>query len=103
MGRMLRFALTEDVPTRIDLAMVRAGKILISNIGPQPVRIAYETIGGTGDGAGLANAQNYYTLPVGTEYVFDCGPGVGLLTQGQQMFLACTGGVATVEVWIANE
>ena len=94
--------MTEDIPERIDLGMVRPGKVLISNIGPTDVRIGYEIIGGVGHGAGLANSQNYYTLPSGNEYVFDCGPGVGLLAQQQQMFFAVTGGVATIEVWIAN-
>ena len=31
MGRILRLALTEDVPERIDLGMIRPGKILIKN------------------------------------------------------------------------
>ena len=46
--------------------------------------------------------MNYYSLGAGNEYVFDCGPGVGVLAQQQQLFFAVTGGAATLEVWIAN-
>ena len=103
MGRILRLALTEDVPERIDLGMVRPGKILIKNThATLDVRVGYETIGGVGQGAGLAGAVNYYSLGPGNEYVFDCGPGVGLLAQDQQMYFAITGGAGTIEVWIAN-
>ena len=79
MGRILRIALTEDTPTRVDLAMVRPGKLLIKNTSSTiDVRIGYDTVGGIGDGAGLAGAVNYYSLGAGNEYVFDCGPGVGI-------------------------
>ena len=39
----------------------------------------------------------------GNEYVFDCGPGVGVVAQNQSMFFAVTGGTATVEVWVATD
>ncbi len=103
MGRILRLSLTEDTPTRVDLAMIRPGKLLIKNTSATiDVRIGYDTVGGIGDGAGLAGGQNYYTLGAGNEYVFDCGPGVGVLAQDQQLYIGCTGGVSTVEIWIAN-
>ena len=104
MGRILRIALTEDTPTRVDLAMVRPGKILIKNTSATiDVRIGYDTVGGIGDGAGLAGAVNYYSLGAGNEYVFDCGPGVGVLAQNQSLFIAVTGGTATVEIWVATD
>ena len=103
MGRILRIDLAEDTPKEVDLKMVRPGKLLISNTSATlDVRSGYETIGGVGAGTGLANAQNYYSLGAGNEYVFDCGPGVGLLAQDQQLYIGCTGGVSTVEIWIAN-
>ena len=104
MGRILRLALVEDTPTRVDLAMVRPGKLLIKNTSATlAVRIAYETVGGLGAGTGLAGAQNYYSLGAGNEYVFDCGPGVGVVAQNQSMFFAVTGGTATVEIWVATD
>ena len=103
MGRILRIALAEDTPERIDLGMVRPGKILIKNTSTTlDVRVGYDTVGGVGQGAGLAGAVNYYPLGAGNEYVFDCGPGVGVVAQQQQLFFAVTGGTATLEVWIAN-
>jgi len=103
LGRMLRIALAEDDPREIDLKMIRPGKLLIKNTSATlDVRIAYETVGGLGAGTGLAGAQNYYSLGAGNEYVFDCGPGVGVLAQDQQLYIGCTGGVSTVEIWIAN-
>ena len=103
MGRILRLSLTEDTPTRVDLAMVRPGKLLIKNTSATiDVRIGYDTVGGIGDGTGLAGAVNYYSLGAGNEYVFDCGPGVGLVAQQQQLFFNCATGSAVLEVWIAN-
>ncbi len=103
MGRILRIALAEDVPERIDLAFQRPGKLLIKNTSATlDVRIGYDTVGGVGQGAGLAGGVNYYSLGAGNEYVFDIAPGVGDLVQDQQMYFAVTGGTATIEVWIAN-
>ncbi len=103
MGRILRIALTEDTPERIDLGFTRPGKLLIKNTSTTlDVRIGYDTVGGVGDGAGLAGAVNYYSLGAGNEYVFDIAPDIGKLVQDQQMYFAVTGGTATVEVWIAN-
>ena len=104
MGRILRIDLAEDTPKEVDLKMVRPGKLLISNTSATlDVRIGYETIGGVGQGTGLANAQNYYSLGAGNEYVFDCGPGVGVLAQNQSLFIAVTGGTATVKIWVATD
>ena len=59
MGRILRLSLAEDTPTRVDLAMIRPGKLLIKNTSATiDVRIGYDTVGGIGDGAGLAGAVN---------------------------------------------
>ena len=104
MGRILRIALVEDTPERIDLGFTRPGKLLIKNTSTTlDVRIGYDTVGGVGDGAGLAGAVNYYSLGAGNEYVFDCGPGVGVLAQNQSLFIAVTGGTATVEIWVATD
>ncbi len=83
--------------------MPNSGKILIKNTSTTlDIRVGYDTIGGVGEGAGLAGAANYYTLGAGNEYVFDCGPGVGLVAQQQQLVFAVTGGTATIEIWFAN-
>tara|TARA_Y100001951_G_C11189911_1_gene210877 strand:+ start:402 stop:716 length:315 start_codon:yes stop_codon:yes gene_type:complete len=103
LGRIQRIALAEDTPVRIDLAMVRPGKLLLKNVSTtNDIRVGYMLLGGIGDGAGLAGAQNFYSLGAGNEYVFDCGPGVGVLAQDQQLYFGVTGGTAVIEVWIAN-
>ena len=102
MGRILRITLQEDVPERIDLAMIRPGKILLSNTSTtHDIRVGYDTVGGVGTTAGTGEV-NYYTLKAGNEYVFDCGPGVGLVAQQQQLFFNCATGNAVLEVWIAH-
>ena len=100
MGRILRITCAEGVPERIDLGMVRPGKIFIANRGTGEVRIGYDIVGGTGD-ATIAGV-NYYTLPSENEYVLDIGPGVGSLVQDHQMFFMSPIGSNIVEVWIAN-
>jgi len=102
LGRILRVALQEDVPERIDLGMVRPGKILLNNTSTtHAIRVGYSDVGGVGTTAGTGEV-NYYTLAAGNEYIFDCGPGVGLVAQQQQLYFLCPTGNATLEVWIAN-
>ena len=100
MGRILRITCNEGVPERIDLGMVRPGKIFIANRGTSDVRIGYMIAGGVGDAN--IDGTNFYTLPSGNEYVLDIGPGVGSLVQDQQMYFMSPVGSNTLEVWIAN-
>ena len=97
MGRILRDQVTEDIPTSIDLGMITPGKILIKPVGAD-VRVGYDQT----DVASTGGA-NYYTLYDGTDYVFDIGPGVGVLSNRQQLFFNCSTSDIVIEIWIANE
>ena len=96
MGRMLRIALAEGVAERIDLGIVGPGKILLYNTGSNDIRVAYGAFDVTTSGA------NYFTLLGGSQYVFDVGPGIGFVSQNQQMFFVSPTGSNTLEVWIAD-
>ena len=97
MGRILRYALTEDRVTAIDLGFPTPGKLLIHPV-TQDVRVAYDRAD-----ASSTTGVNYFTLFAGTQYIFDLSQGVGWLSQQQQMFLNSPDGDTVVEIWFANE
>ena len=96
MGRMLRVVLTEGVSEAIDLGIVGPGKILLYNTGTNDIRVGYDRFDVS------ANGTNYFTLLGGS--VFDVGPGIGFVSQNQQLyFVSPTGaGNQTLEIWIAD-
>jgi len=97
MGRILRYALTEDRVTAIDLGFPTPGKLLIHPV-TQDVRVAYDRAD-----ASSTTGVNYFTLFAGTQYTFDLSAGVGWLAQGQQMYFNSPDGDTVVEIWFANE
>ncbi len=98
MGRMLRISLVEDVVEGIDLGIVGPGKILLYNTGTYDMRVGYDRfdVGSTG--------TNYFTILGGSQYVFDVGPGIGFLSQNQQLYFVSPSGsgTQTLEIWIAD-
>lgn len=98
MGRMLRVALAEGVEEAIDLGIRGPGKILLYNTGTTDIRVAYDRfdVGATG--------ANYFTLLGGSQYLFDVGPGVGFVSQNQQLYFVSPSGSGTntLEIWVAD-
>jgi hypothetical protein len=96
MGRILRHTLLEDDVYGIDLGFTKPGKLLIRNASTRDVRIGYDPydVGALG--------VNYFTIEAGIAYVFDMGPGVGFVAQGQQMYFNSPDGDAEMEFWIAD-
>lgn len=98
MARIQRVSLAENVPEGLDLGITRPGKIIIQNVGSNSALIGYDY----GDVlAATANAA-YYTLTAGITLVFDCGPEIGWISQGQLMWFNATGGSTTLEIWVAD-
>jgi hypothetical protein len=96
MGRMLRVTCNEGIVEEIDLGIVGPGKILLYNTGTLDIRVAYDRfdVGTTG--------VNYFTLLGGSQYVFDCGPGIGFVSQNQQLYFVSPVGDQVLEVWVAD-
>ena len=96
MGRMLRVTCNEGIVEEIDLGIVGPGKIFLYNTGTQDIRVAYDRfdVGTTG--------VNYFTLLGGSQYVFDCGPGIGFVSQNQQLYFVSPVGDQVLEVWVAD-
>lgn len=96
MGRILRIELAEGVSEGIDLGIVGPGKILLYNTGTNDMRIGYDRFDVS------ANGVNYFTLLGGSQYIFDVGPGIGFLSQNQQLYFVSPTGDQTLEIWIAD-
>ena len=98
MGRILRITLQEGVSEAIDLGIVGPGKIFLYNSGLNDIRVGYDRFDVS------ANGVNYFTLLGGSQYVFDVGPGIGFLSQNQQLYFVSPSGAGaqTLEVWIAD-
>ncbi len=96
MGRMLRIALAEGVSEAIDLGIVGPGKILLYNTGTNDIRVGYDRSDVS------ATGTNYFTLLGGSQYMFDVGPGIGFVSQNQQLYFVSPTGSNTLEVWIAD-
>ena len=96
MGRMLRVTCNEGIVEEIDLGIVGPGKILLYNTGTLDIRVAYDRfdVGATG--------VNYFTLLGGSQYVFDCGPGIGFVSQNQQLYFVSPVDDQVLEVWVAD-
>ena len=96
MGRILRHTLLEDDAYGIDLGFNKPGKLLIRNASSFDVRVGYDPrdVG--------ANGINYFTIEAGIAYVFDMGPGVGFVSQNQQMYFYSPDGDAEMEFWMAD-
>ena len=96
MGRILRIELAEGVSEGIDLGIVGPGKILLYNTGTNDMRVGYDRFDVS------ANGVNYFTLLGGSQYIFDVGPGIGFLSQNQQLYFVSPTGDQTLEIWIAD-
>ena len=96
MGRILRNELAEGVSEGIDLGIVGPGKILLYNTGTNDMRVGYDRFDVS------ANGVNYFTLLGGSQYIFDVGPGIGFLSQNQQLYFVSPTGDQTLEIWIAD-
>ena len=96
MGRILRIELAEGVSEGIDLGIVGAGKILLYNTGTNDMRVGYDRFDVSTTGT------NYFTLLGGSQYIFDVGPGIGFLSQNQQLYFVSPTGDQTLEIWIAD-
>ena len=98
MARIQRISLAENVPEGLDLGITRPGKILIQNVGSNSCFIGYDY----GDVLAVTANAAYYTLTAGLTLVFDCGPEIGWISQGQLLYFNANGGDTTVEIWIAD-
>tara|TARA_R110000824_G_scaffold35597_2_gene111357 strand:+ start:3322 stop:3621 length:300 start_codon:yes stop_codon:yes gene_type:complete len=97
MGRILRYNLSEDIPTAIDFAFPTPGKLLIRNAGSNDVRVGYDPLD-----VASATGTSFFTIEPGVTYVFDMSTSSGFLAQDQQLFINSPDGANIVEVWFAN-